>query len=83
MTFFNVFCYQLVPFPVLFYVAFQASNDFLKTHSRSCSLSVSLGDEMEDSVISTNEAGILESSAQGNQSQGELSHLIVWQVANV
>lgn len=37
---------------------------------------------MEDSVISTNEAGLLESSAQGNQSQGELSHLIVWQVSN-
>lgn len=40
-----------------------------------------LGDEMEDSVISTGETGFLE-SAQGSHSQaGELSHLIVWQVS--
>ncbi|KAJ8927569.1 hypothetical protein NQ314_019952 [Rhamnusium bicolor] len=40
-----------------------------------------IGDEMEDSVISTAETGFLE-PAQGNQIQvGELSHLIVWQVS--
>ncbi|CAH0547259.1 unnamed protein product [Brassicogethes aeneus] len=38
-----------------------------------------VGDEMEDSVISTNDQGLLETSQGGT---GELSHLIVWQVAN-
>ncbi|XP_018571079.1 JNK-interacting protein 3 isoform X4 [Anoplophora glabripennis] len=40
-----------------------------------------IGDEMEDSVVSTGGTGFLE-SAQGSHSQvGELSHLIVWQVS--
>ncbi|XP_019867999.1 JNK-interacting protein 3 isoform X2 [Aethina tumida] len=39
-----------------------------------------VGDEMEESIISTNDQGLLESSQGGTVA--DLSHLIVWQVSN-
>lgn len=45
--------------------------------------SLSLGDEMEDSMISTSEADIMDTPSPRKPIQVELSHLVVWQVSNV